>query len=79
MARKSRVNRSIAEMKNEISIWKAGFYGRLSVEDGDDTEQNSIGNQKKIGDHYLVGKNDIVLVDTYCDNGYTGMNFDEVR
>ena len=38
MARKSRVNRSIAEMKNEISIWKAGFYGRLSVEDGDDTE-----------------------------------------
>ena len=49
MARKSRVNRSIAEMKNEISIWKAGFYGRLSVEDGDDTEQNSIGNQKKIG------------------------------
>lgn len=47
MARKSRVNRSIAEMKNEIAIWKAGFYGRLSVEDGDDTEQNSIGNQKK--------------------------------
>lgn len=76
MARKSRVNRSIAEMKKENAIWKAGFYGRLSVEDGDDTEQNSIGNQKKIGDHYLVGKNDIVLVDTYCDNGYTGMNFE---
>ena len=53
---------------------KAAIYCRLSVEDGDDTEQNSIGNQKKIGLHYLSETKDIVLFDTYCDNGFTGMN-----
>lgn len=76
MARKSRINHSSAEPLVKIAIWKAGLYGRLSVEDGDDTEQNSIGNQKKIGNHFLADKADIMLVDTYSDNGYTGMNFE---
>lgn len=45
------------------------------MEDGDDIEQNSIGNQKKIGLHYLTEHPDIRFVDTYADHGYTGMNF----
>ena len=48
----------------------AGEYGRLSVEDGDDIAQNSIGNQQKITLHYLEEHSDIKLVDTYYDNGY---------
>lgn len=43
----------------------AGEYGRLSVEDGDDIKQNSIGNQQKITLHYLEEHSDIKLVDTY--------------
>ena len=76
MARKSRVNSALKTSDTEGVMWKAGLYCRLSVEDGDDTEQNSIGNQKKIENHFLAGRTDIELVDTYLDNGYTGMNFE---
>lgn len=76
MARKSRVNRlKEAALEEEILIL-AGEYGRLSVEDGDDIEQNSIGNQQKITLHYLEEHPEIKLVDTYYDNGYTGMNYE---
>ena len=45
MARKSRVNRTtVAEALDDTTL--AGHYGRLSVEDGDSEEYNSIGNQK---------------------------------
>ena len=74
MARKSRY---VAEIKEEkkTAMLLAGVYTRLSIEDEDDEEQNSIGNQKKIVLDYLKDKEDIALVDYYVDNGYTGMNF----
>ena len=75
MARKSRANIQGLQVPVTETIFLAGLYNRLSVEDGDDTEQNSIGNQKKIGLHYLSNQPDIRLVDTYADHGYTGMNF----
>jgi len=74
MARKSRYVDQNTEAI-EVSLFRAGLYLRLSVEDEDNIEQNSIGNQKKIGLHYLKDKSDIVLVKTYTDNGFTGMNF----
>lgn len=75
MARKSRVQgRYVQEATTDI-FYLAGIYGRLSVEDGDDTEQNSIGNQRKIGLSYLEEHTEIQLVDTYADYGYTGMNY----
>lgn len=67
MARKSRANNALIISDTKNKMWNAGLYGRLSVEDGDDTEQNSIGNQKKIGNRFLADKPDIVLVDTYSD------------
>lgn len=75
MARKSRVNFQGSQIPVATTMFLAGLYHRLSVEDGDDIEQNSIGNQKKIGLHYLTNHPDIRLVDTYADHGYTGMNF----
>ena len=75
MARKSRVNGPKNIVQKEEKIFLAGEYGRLSVEDGDDIEQNSIGNQQKIVIHYLEEHSEIKLVDTYYDNGYTGMNY----
>ena len=35
-------------------IYKVGVYRRLSVEDGEDEINNSIGNQKKIADDYVL-------------------------
>ena len=46
MARKSRANNVLILSDAKNMMWKAGLYSRLSVEDGDDTEQNSIGNQE---------------------------------
>lgn len=73
MARKSRSNQAGASISQKKTEFRAGIYARLSVEDGDDQEQNSIGNQKKIGLHFIEQNPDIALVDTYADNGYSGM------
>ncbi len=77
MARKSRVNIAPQVVEEVFSIYLAGLYTRLSVEaDGEDQESNSLANQKKLGIHYLSDHPDIKLVDTYSDNGYTGMNYE---
>lgn len=75
MARKSRAEQNTVKASFNTKECLAGLYQRLSVEDGDDIEQNSIGNQKKIGLYYLTEHPDIRFVDTYADHGYTGMNF----
>lgn len=75
MARKSRVGTVTRQESFTEEEYRAGQYGRLSVEDGDDSEQNSIGNQNKICVNYLEHHPEIHLVDTYSDNGFTGMNY----
>lgn len=76
MARKSRWATLNADAPIEIPAHAlAGLYNRISVEDGDDEEQNSLGNQKKIALHYLSEQTGIKFVDSYSDNGYTGMNY----
>ena len=68
MARKSRY---VAEVKEEkkTAMLLAGVYTRLSIEDEDDEEQNSIGNQKKIALDYLKDKDDIAVTEYYVDTG----------
>ena len=78
MARKSRFATE-AKGEKKASQLLAGIYTRLSIEDDDDEEQNSIGNQKKIALDFLKDKADIIATEYYVDNGYTGMNFVEVR
>ena len=76
MARKSRYTDPVQADVPEQAAYQAAQYGRLSVEDGDDIERNSIGNQRKIAAHYAMGRDDIVIVEHYFDNGYSGMNYD---
>lgn len=75
MARKSRVKQSLSYEHQENKVYQAAIYTRLSVEDGDDEEQNSIGNQKKIAMHFLANCSDITVVDIYSDNGVSGMTY----
>lgn len=75
MARKSRYAPIAEPLLIDVDLALAGMYTRISVEDGDDETTNSLGNQKKIVMHYLDEHTDIRLVDTYSDNGYTGMNY----
>lgn len=55
--------------------WKAAEYLRISREDGDKEESDSIGSQKDITHEYVEQNDDIVFVDEYVDDGWTGTNF----
>ena len=51
------------------------MYIRLSREDGDKQESESIGNQRKIIERYLKEQN-LNIVDEYVDDGESGTTFD---
>ena len=55
--------------------WKAAEYLRISREDGDKEESDSIGTQKDITHEYIDQNDDIVFVDEYVDDGWSGTNF----
>lgn len=75
MARKSRKIEKANTVLECLKIYRCGLYSRLSDEDRNDLEENSIGNQKKICMDFVNRHSDIVLVKTYVDNGFTGTNF----
>ena len=55
--------------------FKVGMYIRLSREDGDKQESESIGNQRNILQRY-VKENDLCFVKEYVDDGVSGTTFD---
>ncbi len=76
MARKSRIVNQVQVQLEQVAYrWRIAIYVRLSVEDGDDVELNSIGNQKKLCMAHLSSIQDGTLVNVYVDHGYTGMNY----
>lgn len=58
-----------------MNNWKTAAYLRLSKEDKDNIESNSISNQKLLIDQYISNKQELKLVDYYIDDGYSGTNF----
>lgn len=59
----------------EQSIYKAACYCRLSRDDEQDGTSVSIETQVKVLEDYCKSNN-IGVVDFYCDDGFTGTNFD---
>jgi len=62
-------------------LYHAAIYLRLSQEDGDisvsdKNESNSISTQRDLIHAYLQKQPDIMYVTEFCDDGYTGTNFD---
>lgn len=57
------------------NCFQTAEYIRLSKEDGDKAESDSIGNQRKLINEYIKEKAEFVRYDTYVDDGYTGTNF----
>lgn len=55
--------------------WRAAEYLRISREDGDKEESDSIGTQKDITHEYVEQNEDIVFAGEYIDDGWTGTNF----
>lgn len=56
-------------------------YYRLSLEDPGSEESNSIANQRKLVEDYVMEKEDLWGMPSLelADDGYTGTNFVEVR
>ena len=55
---------------------RAAAYLRLSIEDGDKAESNSIGNQRELIRDFAAERPGLYLVEEYADDGYTGTNFE---
>lgn len=56
-------------------LYNAALYIRLSVEDGDKEESNSITNQRLLLTEFLKENSDIELYDYYIDDGFSGTDF----
>ena len=74
MARKSRKETVVLPAPEIDTSCRAGVYVRLSVEDKH-THTASIETQQLIIARYLEQNPEIIVVQTYIDNGATGTNF----
>ena len=57
-------------------IWNTALYIRLSRDDGDKLESESITSQREMLCHFLSQNPDLKYVDEYVDDGFTGTNFE---
>ena len=64
---------------NKTKIWSVALYIRLSQEDNDNgedkQESNSITSQKALLNEFIEEHEDLIVYDTYVDDGYTGTDF----
>lgn len=66
MAKKNKVNKN---------VFHVALYLRLSREDGDKDESDSIASQRMMLYTYVRNQENSVIADEYIDDGYTGTNF----
>jgi DNA invertase Pin-like site-specific DNA recombinase len=77
MARKSKYssNQNVVNKK----IWSVALYIRLSQEDSDNgtekQESNSVTSQKTLLNEFIEEHDDLIVFDTYIDDGFTGTDF----
>lgn len=57
-------------------IWNVAAYTRLSREDGDKEESNSIGSQKEMIRDFVSNQPNMVIIQEYVDDGFSGVSFE---
>ena len=62
-------------MNNNFRFYNAGLYIRLSDEDGDKEESDSVTNQRKLLLGFCARQEEILVKDLYIDDGFSGTNF----
>lgn len=74
MARKSRIaENAMSIISAKQGVYKTAVYARLSTEDLD---EDTLDNQIYLLKSFVGEKTDMVLVDIYADNGFSGTNFE---
>ena len=61
---------------NKSKVWNVAVYIRLSVQDGDKAESNSVINQKELLNMYLEQNKELNVKEYYIDDGFSGTTFD---
>ena len=56
--------------------YRTALYLRLSREDGDKTESDSVANQRTLLEAYAADHPELCIVDEFVDDGYSGSNFE---
>ncbi len=62
-----------SNQNNLDRIFKVGIYIRLSREDGDKLESESVSNQRDILQRYIK-ENSLIFIDEYIDDGISRNN-----
>lgn len=75
MARTSKYQ-NINTASQNTTTWNAGLYVRLSREDGDKLESQSVSSQKSIISDFISARSDISIYGYYIDDGFSGTDFD---
>lgn len=65
-------------MEKTGTTYKTAIYLRLSRDDGDDKESQSISNQRNSIYEFIKKSNQdkFIVIDEFIDDGYTGSNFE---
>jgi site-specific DNA recombinase len=63
------------ELNKNQTLYNAATYSRLSKEDGDKEESESIANQKSLIKEFLKSKPEIRICTEMVDDGYSGVDF----
>ena len=58
------------------SKWNVALYIRLSVQDGDKAESNSVANQRELLDMFIKKDKELNFYNYYIDDGFSGTNFE---
>ncbi len=74
MARTSKYQTAASDLAQPK--WRAGLYIRLSREDGDKVESESVSSQKAILQKFVSENDDISVYDLYVDDGWSGTDFE---
>lgn len=65
-----------SQKKTQQTRYRTALYLRLSREDGDKTESDSIANQRTLLEAYAADHPELCIVDEFVDDGYSGSNFE---
>ena len=71
----ARTRRNTPSASQSQVIWRAALYTRLSREDEDKPESDSIANQRTLLESFAAQQPNLEVVGHYSDDGYTGTNF----
>ncbi len=63
-------------MSEQGRKFNAIAYLRISKEDGDKRESDSISNQRQLIQNFIETENEIILFDEITDDGYSGVTFE---